>query len=107
MRASSPCRVQGPGDEPVLDPVVATTPATGGVTATLGGAAYAATEFALEGLSDGVVVDLVGMDQPPLRFRLGAAAFDRIRAQLTTRLADLDAVEPLGRDTDFASEPAS
>ena len=144
----------------------------GGVTTTLGGAAYAATKFALEGLSEALalevaplgirvtlvepgpfrtdfagrsaahgepiedyalildparerflaqdgrqpgdpvraaqaVVDLVGMDEPPLRLPLGAAAFDRIRAQLATRLADLDAVEPLGRDTDFASEPAS
>ena len=53
------------------------------------------------------LVDLVGMDEPLLRLPLGAAAFDRIRARLATRLADLDAVEPLGRHTDFASEPAS
>ncbi|MDT7745974.1 MAG: hypothetical protein QOE59_5052 [Actinomycetota bacterium] len=143
----------------------------GGVIATLGGAAYAATKFALEGLSEGLavevaplgirvtlvepgpfrtdfagrsaahgepvedyalildparewflaqdgqqpgdparaaqaIVDLVGLDDPPVRLPLGAAAFDRIRARLSTRLADLDAVEPLGRDTDFASEPA-
>jgi NAD(P)-dependent dehydrogenase (short-subunit alcohol dehydrogenase family) len=143
----------------------------GGVIATLGGAAYAATKFALEGLSEGLavevaplgirvtlvepgpfrtdfagrsaahgepvedyalildparerflaqdgqqpgdparaaqaIVDLVGLDDPPVRLPLGAAAFDRIRARLGTRLADLDAVEPLGRDTDFASEPA-
>src|SRR4051794_23711850 len=141
----------------------------GGVIATLGGSAYAATKFALEGLSEGLalevaplgirvtlvepgpfrtdfagrsaahgepiedyalildparerflaqdgrqpgdprraaqaVVDLVGMDEPPLRLPLGAAAFDRMRARLSTRLADLDAVEPLGRDTDFAPE---
>ena len=143
----------------------------GGVNVVLGGAAYAATKFALEGLSEGLalevaplgirvtlvepgpfrtdfagrsavhgapiedyapilgpsrerflaqdgrqpgdpgraaqaVVDLVALDDPPLRLPLGAAAFDRIRATLSTRLADLDAVEPLGRDTDFATEPA-
>jgi NAD(P)-dependent dehydrogenase (short-subunit alcohol dehydrogenase family) len=138
----------------------------GGVGATLGGAAYAATKFALEGLSEGLalevaplgirvtlvepgpfrtdfagrsaahgepiedyapildparerflaqdgrqpgdprraaqaVVDLVGLEDPPLRLPLGGAAFDRLRARLGARLADLDAVEPLGRDTDF------
>ncbi len=143
----------------------------GGVTATLGGAAYAGTKFALEGLSEGLalelaplgiavtlvepgpfrtdfagrsaahggpiedyapimeasrerflaqdgcqpgdptraaraIVDLVGLDDPPLRLPLGAAAFDRIRERLTARLADLDAVEPLGRDTDFTSNSA-
>jgi hypothetical protein len=41
-----------------------------------------------------------------VRLPFGAAAFDRIRARLSTRLADLDAVEPLGRNTDFAAEPA-
>ena len=143
----------------------------GGVSATLGGGMYASTKFALEGLSEGLalelaplgirvtlvepgpfrtdfagrsavhgepiedytaimaaarerflaqdgrqpgdparaaqaVVDLVGMADPPLRLPLGAAAFDRIRERLTARLADLDAVEPFGRDTDFATEPA-
>ena len=46
---------------------------------------------------------MVGLDDPPLRLPLGAAAFDRIREQLTGRLAELDAVEALGRDTDFDS----
>jgi NAD(P)-dependent dehydrogenase (short-subunit alcohol dehydrogenase family) len=142
----------------------------GGVTATLGGAAYAATKFALEGLSEGLaqevgplgirvtlvepgpfrtdfagrsaahgepiedyapileparerflaqdgrqpgdparaaqaIVDLVDSDDPPLRLPLGAAAFDRIRERLTARAADLDAVDPLGRHTDFTPDP--
>jgi NAD(P)-dependent dehydrogenase (short-subunit alcohol dehydrogenase family) len=137
-----------------------------GIHAALGGAVYAGTKFALEGLSEGLalelaplgikvtiiepgpfrtdfagrsaahgepiadyapvldpsrrrfaaldgqqagdparaaraIVDVVGLDDPPLRLPLGAAAFDRIRDQLTGRLAKLDAVEALGRDTDF------
>jgi NAD(P)-dependent dehydrogenase (short-subunit alcohol dehydrogenase family) len=142
----------------------------GGVIATLGGAAYAATKFALEGLSEGLaqevgplgirvtlvepgpfrtdfagrsaahgepiedyatileparerflaqdgrqpgdparaaqaIVDLVDSDDPPLRLPLGAASFDRIRERLRARAADLDVVEPLGRHTDFATDP--
>jgi NAD(P)-dependent dehydrogenase (short-subunit alcohol dehydrogenase family) len=141
----------------------------GGVTATLGGAIYAGTKFALEGLSEGMslelaplgirvtlvepgpfrtdfagrsavhgepiadyapimdasrerflaqdgrqpgdparaaaaIVELVGLDDPPLRLPLGAASFDRMRERFTARLADLDAVEPLGRPTDFTGE---
>lgn len=144
----------------------------GGVVAALGGAAYAGTKFALEGLSEGlaaevahlgirvtlvepgpfrtdfagrsaqhgtpiddyapvldaarqqfhamhgtqpgdparaaeVIVALVGLADPPLRLPLGAAAFDRIRTQLTARLNELDQVEALGRDTDFAPEPVT
>jgi NAD(P)-dependent dehydrogenase (short-subunit alcohol dehydrogenase family) len=47
------------------------------------------------------VVAVVGLDHPPLRLPLGGAAFDRIRDQLTRRLAELDVVETLGRDTGF------
>jgi NAD(P)-dependent dehydrogenase (short-subunit alcohol dehydrogenase family) len=137
-----------------------------GIHAALGGAVYAGTKFALEGLSEGLalevaalgikvtmiepgpfrtdfagrsaahgrpiadyapvldpsrerfaaldghqmgdparaaqaVVAVVGLDRPPLRLPLGGAAFDRIRDQLTRRLAELDDVEALGRNTDF------
>ena len=139
----------------------------GGVTPALGGAAYAGTKFALEGLSEAlaaevahfgikvvliepgpfrtdfagrsirwadpiaayepvlgaertrfdaqdgrqpgdpdrgaqVVLRVAEMSDPPLRVPLGPQAFDRIRAALTTRLADLDTLEPLARDTSYA-----
>jgi NAD(P)-dependent dehydrogenase (short-subunit alcohol dehydrogenase family) len=142
-----------------------------GIHAALGGAVYAGTKFALEGISEGLALELaplgirvtivqpgpfrtdfagrsaahgeriadyapvldpsrerfaaldgrqpgdparaaqaivavVGLDDPPLRLPLGAAAFDRIREQLSGRLAELDAVEALGRDTDFADGTA-
>nr|WP_246231965.1 SDR family oxidoreductase [Nakamurella aerolata] len=138
----------------------------GGVSATLGGSSYAATKFALEGLSEGlalevapfgisvtiiepgpfrtefagssqgwaepmpeyepiladarqrftrqhdrqpgdpkkaaeVIVRLAQLPEPPLRLPLGPEAFDRIRAVLTQRLADLDGWEELGRHTSF------
>ncbi|MHC1560555.1 oxidoreductase [Actinomycetospora sp. C-140] len=47
------------------------------------------------------VVDVAAMDDPPLRLPLGANAFDTVRDTFHARLAELDAVEPLGRDTDF------
>ena len=47
------------------------------------------------------ILAVVGHPQPPLRLPLGAAAFDRIREHLRGRLAELDAWEHLGRDTDF------
>lgn len=53
------------------------------------------------------IVDAVELDEPPLRLPLGAAAFDRIRERLTHRLAELDAVEALGRDTDFSPAVAN
>ena len=53
------------------------------------------------------VVDVAGMDAPPLPLPLGADAFDTVRATLRARLAELDAVEPLGRDTDFPAATAT
>jgi NAD(P)-dependent dehydrogenase (short-subunit alcohol dehydrogenase family) len=47
------------------------------------------------------VVAVADLADPPLRLPLGAAAFDGIRERLRARLAELDDVEPLGRDTDF------
>ncbi|MEJ2887878.1 oxidoreductase [Actinomycetospora aeridis] len=48
-----------------------------------------------------IVVELAGLDDPPLRLPLGPNAFDTIRSTFAARLAELDAVEPLGRDADF------
>jgi NAD(P)-dependent dehydrogenase (short-subunit alcohol dehydrogenase family) len=47
------------------------------------------------------VVAVADLPDPPLRLPLGAAACDGIRARLQARLVELDAVEALGRDTDF------
>ncbi|KAA0022293.1 oxidoreductase [Antrihabitans cavernicola] len=138
----------------------------GGVTVALGGAAYAGTKFALEGLSEAlaaevayfgikvvlvepgpfrtdfagrsirwaeplaayepvldaertrfdaqdgqqpgdpdraaeVILTIADMAEPPLRVPLGPQSFDRIRAALTARLAALDEIEPLARDTSY------
>lgn len=48
-----------------------------------------------------VILHIADMVDPPLRVPLGPQAFDRIRAALSTRLADLDALEPLARDTSY------
>jgi NAD(P)-dependent dehydrogenase (short-subunit alcohol dehydrogenase family) len=53
------------------------------------------------------VVAVADMADPPLRLPLGANAFDTVRATLRARLEELDAVEALGRDTDFPSEAAT
>ncbi|MFE1954474.1 oxidoreductase [Streptomyces sp. NPDC059524] len=47
------------------------------------------------------VIAATSMDDPPLRLPLGANAVDRIRERFGERLRELDAVEPLGRPTDF------
>ncbi|QNS02820.1 oxidoreductase [Streptomyces xanthii] len=47
------------------------------------------------------VIAATRMDDPPLRLPLGANAVDRIRERFGERLRELDAVEPLGRPTDF------
>ncbi|GAA4811616.1 oxidoreductase [Actinomycetospora chlora] len=47
------------------------------------------------------VVAVADLDEPPLRLPLGANAFDTVRATLRARLEELDALEALGRDTDF------
>jgi NAD(P)-dependent dehydrogenase (short-subunit alcohol dehydrogenase family) len=47
------------------------------------------------------IIEVVGWDDPPLRLPLGAEAFARIRDRLAARLAELDAVEPVGRPTAF------
>jgi len=47
------------------------------------------------------IIAAVGLDDPPLRLPLGADAFSEIRAYLQTRLAELDAAEPIGADTGF------
>ncbi|GAA0943902.1 hypothetical protein [Nonomuraea longicatena] len=52
------------------------------------------------------VVEVVGMDAPPLRLPLGPETFDRLRERLGARLRELDEVEPIGRPTDFTSAPA-
>ncbi|PVZ04608.1 oxidoreductase [Actinomycetospora cinnamomea] len=54
-----------------------------------------------------VVVGVVDLDDPPLRLPLGPSAFDSIRSTLRARLAELDAVEPLGRDTDYPAPAVS
>jgi NAD(P)-dependent dehydrogenase (short-subunit alcohol dehydrogenase family) len=51
------------------------------------------------------VVGVVDLDDPPLRLPLGASAFDSVRETLHRRLAEIDAVEHLGRPTDYP--PAS
>ncbi|MDX3230460.1 oxidoreductase [Streptomyces sp. ME19-01-6] len=48
------------------------------------------------------IITATHMDKPPLRLPLGANAVDRIRERLQQRLQEVDAVEPLGRPTDFA-----
>ncbi|RTL66978.1 MAG: SDR family NAD(P)-dependent oxidoreductase [Pseudonocardiaceae bacterium] len=48
-----------------------------------------------------VIVGLAREEDPPLRLPMGGAAFRRIREHLTTRLADLDAVAPLGLELDY------
>lgn len=48
-----------------------------------------------------VVVQVADLADPPLRLPLGPSAFDSIRSTLQARLAELDEVEALGRDTDF------
>ncbi|ODU02047.1 MAG: short-chain dehydrogenase/reductase [Pseudonocardia sp. SCN 72-86] len=48
-----------------------------------------------------VIVGLAREENPPLRLPMGHAAFTRIREHLTTRLADLDAVAPLGLELDY------
>jgi NAD(P)-dependent dehydrogenase (short-subunit alcohol dehydrogenase family) len=53
------------------------------------------------------VLDVTELDDPPLRLPLGPSAFDSIRATLNARLAELDAVEELGRHTDFPAETVS
>jgi NAD(P)-dependent dehydrogenase (short-subunit alcohol dehydrogenase family) len=50
------------------------------------------------------VVAVADLDDPPLRLPLGANAFDTVRATLRARLEELDALEALGRDTDFPPE---
>lgn len=47
------------------------------------------------------IITATRMDRPPLRLPLGANAIDRIRERLHQRLLDVDAVEDLGRPTDF------
>jgi NAD(P)-dependent dehydrogenase (short-subunit alcohol dehydrogenase family) len=47
------------------------------------------------------IVTATRMEKPPLRLPLGANAIDRIRERLGLRLEEVDAVEALGRPTDF------
>ncbi|MFF7339718.1 oxidoreductase [Streptomyces sp. NPDC008163] len=47
------------------------------------------------------IITATRMDHPPLRLPLGANSIDRIRERLNQRLLDVDAVEGLGRPTDF------
>lgn len=54
-----------------------------------------------------IVVDVADLADPPLRLPLGPSAFDSIRQTLAARRAELDAVEPLGRDTDFPAAPVA
>ena len=49
-----------------------------------------------------VIVGLARAENPPLRLPMGHAAFRRIRETLTTRLADLDVVAPLGLELDHS-----
>ncbi|MFI6567249.1 oxidoreductase [Streptomyces sp. NPDC050534] len=49
------------------------------------------------------IITATRMDKPPLRLPLGANAIDRIRERLQSRLQQLDAVESVGRPTDFDS----
>lgn len=48
-----------------------------------------------------MILGLPSLEDPPLRLPLGPESFDRIRATLTQRLEDLDALEPLGRHTSY------
>ncbi|MER7202310.1 short-chain dehydrogenase/reductase [Streptomyces sp. CB01635] len=48
------------------------------------------------------VITATRMEHPPLRLPLGANAIDRIRERLQQRLHEMDAIESLGRPTDFA-----
>ncbi|MYT68279.1 MULTISPECIES: oxidoreductase [unclassified Streptomyces] len=47
------------------------------------------------------IITATAMEHPPLRLPLGANAIDRIRERLHQRLRDVDAIESLGRPTDF------
>ncbi|WP_369174374.1 oxidoreductase [Streptomyces sp. R28] len=47
------------------------------------------------------IITATRMENPPLRLPLGANAIDRIRERLQQRLREVDAVESLGRPTDF------
>ncbi|CAA9235002.1 MAG: 3-oxoacyl-[acyl-carrier protein] reductase [uncultured Actinomycetospora sp.] len=53
------------------------------------------------------VEGVVDLDDPPLRLPLGASAFDSVRETLHRRLAEVDAVEHLGRPTDYPPSAAS
>ncbi|HWN28615.1 MAG TPA: short-chain dehydrogenase/reductase, partial [Actinomycetospora sp.] len=53
------------------------------------------------------VVAVVDLDDPPLRLPLGASAFDSVRETLHRRLAEVDAVEHLGRPTDYPPSAVS
>ena len=48
-----------------------------------------------------LIVRLAGEAKPPFRLPLGAFAFRRIRQKLNEQVAELDAWEPHGKDTDF------
>ncbi|MFH8738407.1 oxidoreductase [Streptomyces sp. NPDC017964] len=48
------------------------------------------------------IITATRMEHPPLRLPLGANAIDRIRERLQQRLHEMDAIESLGRPTDFA-----
>lgn len=48
-----------------------------------------------------IIVDLAHAEQRPLRLPMGPESFDRIRAALTQRLADLPALEEIARDTAY------
>ncbi|AKU16390.1 SDR family NAD(P)-dependent oxidoreductase [Luteipulveratus mongoliensis] len=48
-----------------------------------------------------VIVEVASGTDVPLRLPLGPESFDGIRARLQSRLSELDAVEPIGRDTSY------
>ncbi|MEJ2862463.1 oxidoreductase [Actinomycetospora flava] len=50
-----------------------------------------------------VVLAVADLADPPLRLPLGPNAFENVRQTYRARLAEVDAVEPLGSDTDFAA----
>ena len=69
--------------------------------------AVASGSFVLTGDPDKMaraMIDSVDRTPAPRRLTLGSAAFDRVRAALASRIAELDAQEVVARSTDFGPE---
>lgn len=49
-----------------------------------------------------VILRIANESKPPFRLPLGAFAYRRIRQKLNEQLAELDAWEPIGKNTDFS-----